>query len=77
MKKEGLPIEGLCVAAGIPSTEKAKEIIDGLRDAGIKHVSFKPGSSFSTFFPFFLWLNSNSDAMAVLCVQDLLMAFDK
>lgn len=43
MKKEGLPIEGLCVAAGIPSTEKAKEIIDGLRDAGIKHVSFKPG----------------------------------
>ena len=45
MKKEGLPIEGLCVAAGIPSTEKAKEIIDGLRDAGIKHVSFKPGSS--------------------------------
>ncbi|GAA5936216.1 hypothetical protein JCM1841_007037 [Sporobolomyces salmonicolor] len=44
MKKEGLPVEGLCVAAGIPSTEKAKEIIDGLRDAGIKHVSFKPGS---------------------------------
>lgn len=43
MKKEGLPIEGLTVAAGIPSTEKAQEIIDGLRDAGIKHVSFKPG----------------------------------
>lgn len=43
MKKEGLPVEGLCVAAGIPSTEKAKEIIDGLREAGIKHVSFKPG----------------------------------
>ncbi|GAA6057216.1 hypothetical protein JCM3770_003265 [Rhodotorula araucariae] len=44
MKKEGEPVEGLCVAAGIPSTEKAKEIIDGLRDAGLKHVSFKPGS---------------------------------
>ncbi|KAM0752633.1 fatty acid synthase [Meredithblackwellia eburnea MCA 4105] len=44
MKKEGLPVEGLCVAAGIPSTEKAKEIIDGLRESGIKHVSFKPGS---------------------------------
>ncbi|ORY50686.1 fatty acid synthase [Leucosporidium creatinivorum] len=44
MRKEGLPVEGLCVAAGIPSTEKAKEIIDGLREAGIKHVSFKPGS---------------------------------
>lgn len=44
MRKEGLPIEGFCVAAGIPSTEKAVEIIDGLRSAGIKHVAFKPGS---------------------------------
>ncbi|THV07258.1 fatty acid synthase [Dendrothele bispora CBS 962.96] len=44
MRKEGLPIEGFCVAAGIPTTEKAVEIIDGLKDAGIKHVSFKPGS---------------------------------
>ena len=44
MRKEGLPIEGFCVAAGIPSTEKAAEIIDGLRNAGIKHVAFKPGS---------------------------------
>ncbi|CAE6423597.1 unnamed protein product [Rhizoctonia solani] len=44
MRREGLPIEGFCVAAGIPSTEKAKEIIDGLRTAGIRHVSFKPGS---------------------------------
>src|ERR1700729_1568923 len=30
MWKEGLPIEGFCVAAGIPSTEKAAEIIEGL-----------------------------------------------
>jgi fatty acid synthase subunit beta len=44
MIKEGLPIEGFCVAAGIPSTKKAVEIIDGLRQAGIKHVAFKPGS---------------------------------
>ncbi|KAI5983403.1 hypothetical protein EDD15DRAFT_2390897 [Pisolithus albus] len=44
MRREGLPVEGFCVAAGIPSTEKAAEIIDGLRNAGIKHVSFKPGS---------------------------------
>lgn len=44
MRKEGLPVEGFCVAAGIPSTEKAAEIIDGLRSAGIKHVAFKPGS---------------------------------
>ncbi|RPD59601.1 fatty acid synthase [Lentinus tigrinus ALCF2SS1-6] len=44
MRREGLPIEGFCVAAGIPSTEKAAEIITALRTAGIKHVSFKPGS---------------------------------
>lgn len=44
MRREGLPVEGFCVAAGIPSSEKAAEIIDGLRSAGIKHVSFKPGS---------------------------------
>ena len=44
MRREGLPVEGFCVAAGIPSTEKAAEIIDALRNAGIKHVSFKPGS---------------------------------
>ena len=33
-----------CVAAGIPTTKKAIEIIDGLKAAGIKHVAFKPGS---------------------------------
>jgi fatty acid synthase subunit beta len=44
MRKEGLPIEGFCIAAGIPSTEKAAEIIEGLSNAGIKHVAFKPGS---------------------------------
>ncbi|KAI0342734.1 fatty acid synthase [Trametopsis cervina] len=44
MRREGLPIEGFCVAAGIPTTEKAAEIIDALKAAGIKHVSFKPGS---------------------------------
>ena len=44
MKREGLPIEGFCVAAGIPSTEKVAEIVGALHDAGIKHVAFKPGS---------------------------------
>jgi len=43
MRQEGLPVEGFCVAAGVPSTEKAAEIIEGLRNAGIKHVAFKPG----------------------------------
>lgn len=44
MRREGLPIEGFCVAAGIPSTEKANEIISALHSAGIKHIAFKPGS---------------------------------
>ncbi|KAI0033531.1 fatty acid synthase [Vararia minispora EC-137] len=44
LRKEGLPIEGFCVAAGIPTTEKAAEIIESLREAGIRHISFKPGS---------------------------------
>jgi fatty acid synthase subunit beta len=44
MRREGLPIEGFCVAAGIPSSEKAAEIITALRSAGIKHIAFKPGS---------------------------------
>jgi len=44
MRKERLPVEGFCVAAGIPSTEKTAEIIEGLTKAGIKHISFKPGS---------------------------------
>jgi len=33
---------GFRVAAGIPSTEKAVEIIDGLRQAGIKYLAFNP-----------------------------------
>lgn len=44
MKAEGYPIEGLCVAAGIPSTENATGIMNQLREAGLKHISFKPGS---------------------------------
>jgi fatty acid synthase subunit alpha, fungi type/fatty acid synthase subunit beta, fungi type len=44
MCKEGLPIEGFCVAAGVPTTEKAVKIIDGLKTAGIRHVVFKPKS---------------------------------
>ena len=39
MRKEGLPIEGFCVTADVPTTEKAVEIIDGLKAAGIQHVA--------------------------------------
>ena len=44
MRKEGLPVKGFCVSASTPTTEKAVEIIDGLKAAGIRHVAFKPGS---------------------------------
>ncbi|KAI0067274.1 fatty acid synthase [Artomyces pyxidatus] len=45
MRREGLPIEGFCVAAGIPTIEKAAEIIGALKASGIRHISFKPGST--------------------------------
>ena len=44
MRKEGLPIESFCVIAGVPTTEKAVEVINGLKAAGIQLVAFKPGS---------------------------------
>ena len=44
MRREGLPVEGFCVAAGVPSSEKAAEIIEAFKSAGIKHISFKPGT---------------------------------
>ncbi|EPQ31808.1 fatty acid synthase [Pseudozyma flocculosa PF-1] len=44
MRREGLPLEGFCVAAGIPTPQKAEELLTSLREAGIRHVSFKPGS---------------------------------
>jgi len=44
LKREGYPIEGVTIAAGVPSVEKSGEILSALKAAGLKHVSFKPGS---------------------------------
>lgn len=44
LSREGAPIDGLCVAAGIPSPDKAQELLTSLKQAGLRHVSFKPGS---------------------------------
>ncbi|UZJ56206.1 hypothetical protein CBS101457_005526 [Exobasidium rhododendri] len=44
MRREGFPLNGFTVAAGVPSTEAAKTMLDGLKQAGIEHVTFKPGS---------------------------------
>lgn len=41
---EGAPIEGICIAAGVPSLEKIDEIMQELRACNIKQVAFKPGS---------------------------------
>ncbi|KAH9916153.1 uncharacterized protein B0H18DRAFT_1139683 [Fomitopsis serialis] len=44
MCREGLPLEGFCAAAGIPSTENAAKINGGLEAVGTRRISFKPGS---------------------------------
>jgi len=41
---EGVPVDGVTIAAGVPSLEKSIEIIASLQSAGIRYVSFKPGS---------------------------------
>ncbi|PIA16014.1 hypothetical protein COEREDRAFT_97668 [Coemansia reversa NRRL 1564] len=45
MRKEGLPIAGLCIGGGVPSFENALNIINELRAGGFRHVSFKPGTA--------------------------------
>lgn len=42
LSRKGLPIHGLTIGAGIPSADIVAEYINTL---GIKHISFKPGSS--------------------------------
>ncbi|ORY41089.1 fatty acid synthase [Rhizoclosmatium globosum] len=44
MRKEGIPMEGICIAAGVPSLDVADEVVGNLKKAGIRHVAFKPGS---------------------------------
>jgi len=44
LRKEGYPIDGVTIAAGVPSANKADEILEALRSVGIKRVGFKPGS---------------------------------
>ena len=44
LRSKGVPIEGVCVAAGVPSPDVADDVISKLKSAGIRHISFKPGS---------------------------------
>ncbi|KAJ1725950.1 fatty acid synthase alpha subunit Lsd1, partial [Coemansia biformis] len=45
LRREGVPVDGLCIGGGVPSFGAALEIIGQLRDAGIRHVAFKPSSA--------------------------------
>lgn len=44
LRKQGYPLDAWTTAAGIPSTEKSKEIVGQLMEAGIEHMTLKPGS---------------------------------
>lgn len=41
LRKQGFPLEGLTIGAGVPSVEVANDYI---RNLGLKHISFKPGT---------------------------------
>lgn len=41
LRKQGFPLEGLTIGAGVPSVDVANEYI---RNLGLKHISFKPGT---------------------------------
>ncbi|KAK9765666.1 fatty acid synthase alpha subunit Lsd1 [Basidiobolus ranarum] len=43
-KRQGIRISGVCVAAGVPTTEYANKMCAELQESGIEHVSFKPDS---------------------------------
>ncbi|KAJ2395680.1 fatty acid synthase alpha subunit Lsd1, partial [Coemansia sp. RSA 2559] len=42
---QGIPVAGLCIGGGVPSFDVAMDIIESLRNAGIRHMSFKPSSA--------------------------------
>lgn len=44
MRQEGKPMDGVTIAAGVPTLETANEVLASLRQSGIQHVSFKPGN---------------------------------
>ncbi|KAJ1743145.1 fatty acid synthase alpha subunit Lsd1 [Coemansia sp. RSA 1086] len=45
MRRQGLPITGLCIGGGVPSTENALDIIEELHSTGIRHIAFKPSTA--------------------------------
>ncbi|KAJ2095905.1 fatty acid synthase alpha subunit Lsd1, partial [Coemansia sp. S100] len=44
MRREGIPMEGLCIGAGVPSFEVCNDIIANIRSVGFRHIGLKPSS---------------------------------
>ena len=44
MARNNYPIESITIGAGVPSPEKAEEIVNGLSQVGIRYIGLKPGS---------------------------------
>ncbi|KAJ2849426.1 fatty acid synthase alpha subunit Lsd1, partial [Coemansia brasiliensis] len=44
MRREGIPMEGLCIGAGVPSFDVCNDIIAHIREIGFRHIGLKPGS---------------------------------
>ncbi|KAJ2829133.1 fatty acid synthase alpha subunit Lsd1, partial [Coemansia sp. 'formosensis'] len=44
MRREGIPMEGLCIGAGVPSFEVCNDIIANIRAVGFRHIGLKPSS---------------------------------
>jgi len=44
MREDGLPIDSITIAAGVPTPERASEVLADVRKSGMRMVSFKPGS---------------------------------
>jgi fatty acid synthase subunit beta len=49
MASTGTPFESITVAAGVPTPEKAEEIMAAARAMGLRYISFKPGSLSSIY----------------------------
>ncbi|KAJ2549379.1 fatty acid synthase alpha subunit Lsd1, partial [Coemansia sp. RSA 1933] len=44
MRREGIPMEGLCIGAGVPSYDVCNEIIATIHEVGFRHIGLKPSS---------------------------------
>ncbi|KAJ2079283.1 fatty acid synthase alpha subunit Lsd1 [Coemansia sp. RSA 988] len=44
MRREGIPMDGLCIGAGVPSFDVCNEIIASIREVGFRHIGLKPSS---------------------------------